>query len=261
MRLPNEQAGLLRDVVITLGATGTKFVFAVLPWLVIWWPLYWLGQALAGTYARKQLSELMMLFAVVWFIALAWQAAKLMDEAGMDVLRTKGPAARVEDVTAAAGAAKGTFYVYFRTWGEFLKEVRDECNAMIGERCEELSKAYPDWRSLLFALSRLQVELVRELKGLEIVFYPPLADQITDPRDANLERTIFFLREAARAGAIDLEDAERDGRLVYAMMLQTIQAVFAGDDEEEACNSCGRFIVGGLKARPLPRTAKFWPEP
>jgi hypothetical protein len=98
MRLPNEQAGLLRDVVITLGATGTKFVFAVLPWLVIWWPLYWLGQALAGTYARKQLSELMMLFAVVWFIALAWQAAKLMDEAGMGALLCFLPLAWVPPV-------------------------------------------------------------------------------------------------------------------------------------------------------------------
>ena len=179
----------------------------------------------------------------------------------MEVLREKGPAARVEDVTAAAGAAKGTFYVYFRTWGDFLKEIRDEANAIIGERFEVLSKAYPDWHSLLFALSRLQVELVRELRGLEIIYYPPLADQIPDSTDANLERTIFFLKEAARAGAIELKDPEREGRLVYAMLLQTIRAVFAGDDKDEACDAFGRLITEGLRAAPSPRTAEYWPEP
>lgn len=179
----------------------------------------------------------------------------------MDVLRKKGIAARVEDVTAAARAAKGTFYVYFRTWGDFLKEVRDESETIVGERFEELSRNYPDWRSLLFALPKLHVELVRDLRGLEVIYQPALASQISDPGNAHLARTIFFLKEAARAGAIDLEDPDRDGRLIYGMVLETTQAVFAGDDEEASTNACGRFIVSGLNARPLKRTAEFWPAP
>lgn len=182
-------------------------------------------------------------------------------DAGMDMLRKKGVATRVEDVTAAAGAAKGTFYVYFRTWADFLREVRDESDAVVGERFEELSRDYPDWRSLLFALSKLHVELVRDLNGLEVIYQPALASQISDSGNAHLKRTIFFLKEAARAGAIDLKDPERDGRLVYGMVMETTQAIFAGEDEKAATDACGRFIVGGLNARPLKRTAEFWPAP
>jgi hypothetical protein len=92
------ESGPLRDVVATLADVSGSLVFAVIPWLVIWWPLYWLGQALAGTYARKQLSELMMLFAVVWSIALAWQAANLTNEVGLGALLCFLPLAWVPPV-------------------------------------------------------------------------------------------------------------------------------------------------------------------
>ena len=100
--LLDQRAGLvpLQSLVATLGGAASIALFAVLPWLVIWWPLYWLGQALAGTYARKQLSELMMLFAVVWFIALAWQAAGLLNEAGVGVLLCFLPLAWVPPVVS-----------------------------------------------------------------------------------------------------------------------------------------------------------------
>ena len=51
--------------------------------------------------------------------------AELLD-AALDVLRTIGPhEARVEDVTRVAGAAKGTFYLYFESWDDLIVAVRD----------------------------------------------------------------------------------------------------------------------------------------
>lgn len=182
-------------------------------------------------------------------------------EAGIEVLRDKGIAARVEDVTSAAKAAKGTFYVYYPTWGDFLREIRREADAMVGERFEELSKAYPDWRSLIAALSRLHVQLVRNLEGLDVIYRPAFATQIGEGPDQNLDRLIFFFNEAARAGAIDLEDPERTGRLVYGMILQTTNDVLAGDDEDAACTICGEFIAAGLNARRIKRRKGYWPEP
>lgn len=176
-------------------------------------------------------------------------------------MRRKGVGSRVEDVTDAAGAAKGTFYVYYRTWSEFLAEIRNEADAMVGKRFEELSKAYPDWRSLLYAMSQLHVQLVRDLNGLDVIYHGQLASQIPDKADAHLERLTFFLREAARADAIDLTRPDQTGRLIYGMILQTTEAVLRGGDEESACAICGQFIVAGLNARAVPRTAEFWPHP
>ncbi|MGD9832081.1 MAG: hypothetical protein AB7U92_04960 [Piscinibacter sp.] len=53
--------------------------FVLAPWLVAWWPAKWLGRALAAAYARRWLSELMVLFTAVWGVVLllralgAWQ--------------------------------------------------------------------------------------------------------------------------------------------------------------------------------------------
>jgi hypothetical protein len=49
-----------------LGARTVMVLFAAAPWLVAWWPLRRLGRALGAAYARKRLSELMVLFTAVW---------------------------------------------------------------------------------------------------------------------------------------------------------------------------------------------------
>ena len=52
-----------------LGARPVMALFALLPWLLAWWPLKWLGRALARAYTRKALSEMMVLFTAVWGIS------------------------------------------------------------------------------------------------------------------------------------------------------------------------------------------------
>ena len=44
---------------------------------------------------------------------------------GIPLLSRAERPTRVEDVTAAAGTAKGTFYLYFPSWGAYLAAVRD----------------------------------------------------------------------------------------------------------------------------------------
>jgi AcrR family transcriptional regulator len=46
--------------------------------------------------------------------------------AGLAQLRAKGSATTVEDVTRAAGTAKGSFYRYFDSWDDFLDAVREQ---------------------------------------------------------------------------------------------------------------------------------------
>ena len=58
-------------------------LFALLPWLIAWWPLARLGRALGRAYARKQLSELMVLFTAVWAIALLSEALVTASRVGV----------------------------------------------------------------------------------------------------------------------------------------------------------------------------------
>lgn len=64
-------------------AQQVMLFFVLAPWLVAWWPAKWLGRALAAAYARRWLSELMVLFTAVWGIVLllralgAWQDMRL----------------------------------------------------------------------------------------------------------------------------------------------------------------------------------------
>ena len=57
-----------------LGATASITLFAVLPWLLARWPLRLMGRAIGRAYARKLLSELLVLFTAVWSISLLMQA-------------------------------------------------------------------------------------------------------------------------------------------------------------------------------------------
>ena len=58
-------------------------LFVLAPWLIAWWPLKWLGRALARAYARKQLSELMVLFTSVWAIVLLCDALSSASSLGL----------------------------------------------------------------------------------------------------------------------------------------------------------------------------------
>jgi hypothetical protein len=58
-------------------------MFALLPWLIAWWPLRQLGRTLGRAYARKQLSELLVLFTAVWTISLLFPALGVAGSAGL----------------------------------------------------------------------------------------------------------------------------------------------------------------------------------
>jgi len=66
-----------------LGARLVMALFALLPWLLAWWPLKRLGRALARAYTRKSLSELMVLFTAVWGISQLAKALMAASDLGL----------------------------------------------------------------------------------------------------------------------------------------------------------------------------------
>ena len=66
-----------------LNAHIAMLLFALLPWLLAWWPLRLLGRALGRAYVRKRLSELMVMFTSVWTISLLLEALTVMSAIGL----------------------------------------------------------------------------------------------------------------------------------------------------------------------------------
>ncbi|WP_310493105.1 hypothetical protein [Dechloromonas sp.] len=65
-----------------MGATTAFTLFAVLPWLIAWWPARALGRWLARGYRERQISELFYLFTAVWTIALVGPALGAIHDLG-----------------------------------------------------------------------------------------------------------------------------------------------------------------------------------
>ena len=73
-------AGWILPILGAIGATATIALAMVLPWILAWWPLRAAGRGLARAYARKHLSELSMLLAAVWGIALLYEWSRFAQD-------------------------------------------------------------------------------------------------------------------------------------------------------------------------------------
>lgn len=80
--LIEQRSPLLMHLPTWLGATTVIVLFALLPWLIAWWPLERLGRALARAYARQQLSELMVMFTSIWAVSQVVQAVTVASSIG-----------------------------------------------------------------------------------------------------------------------------------------------------------------------------------
>lgn len=78
-----QQHPLLMAMISWLPVYAAIALFALLPWLMAWWPLRNLGRAFGRAYARKWLSDLVATFTAVWAIALAERAITVANSAGL----------------------------------------------------------------------------------------------------------------------------------------------------------------------------------
>lgn len=73
----------LVDLTEAIGAYPVMALAVALPWLVAWWPLKALARALAAAYARRWLSELMVLFTALWGVSLLINALGTASDHGL----------------------------------------------------------------------------------------------------------------------------------------------------------------------------------
>jgi len=167
-------------------------------------------------------------------------------EAAERLLTMEGPNVRVEDVVREAAAAKGTFYLYFPTWDDLLEAIR-------GRVIKAFDEAHPvqigadsevDWLRVLDRLAVAFVDAVIAMGRLHtVLFHTDFARRRPIPEDDNpLSRLIRIVRSGREAGAFADIDADSIGRLLFAVIHETADAVEAGEDREGALTAM-RWIL------------------
>jgi AcrR family transcriptional regulator len=159
-------------------------------------------------------------------------------EAAERLLTRDGPNVRVEDVVREAGAAKGTFYLYFPTWDDLLEAIR-------GRMVVAFDAAHPlqietdtqaDWPELLDRLAVAFVDAIVGMGGLHAVLWHTEFAQRRPmpPTDNPINRLTAVIRAGQRAGALARVDAALAGRLLFAVIHETADALAGGEDRERA---------------------------
>lgn len=73
---------LLDPVLGWLPWYGVLALFALLPWVLAWWPARALGRALGRAYSRKWFSDLLVIYTSVWAFSLTDKALTVANQAG-----------------------------------------------------------------------------------------------------------------------------------------------------------------------------------
>jgi AcrR family transcriptional regulator len=177
--------------------------------------------------------------------------SELLD-AALRLLRSRGPTdVRVEDVTRAAGAAKGTFYLYFPSWDDLLVAVRDHLLSTYGSGAEARLAATPgsEWWKTIESESVRFVYYVLELGDLHrAIFHGPIADR---PVDAALSAEALIARllhTGIAAGACRPVDVDAAAPLLFSVLHTTADEIARSGAREQRIESMLDLLRAWLRA-------------
>jgi AcrR family transcriptional regulator len=166
--------------------------------------------------------------------------AELID-AAVAVLRSEVDGGNwVEEVTRAAGAAKGTFYVYFSSWEDMLAVVRerlvDECSAPIEDA---LAADGPvDWWAVLEAQCGRFFDVVTEFaRHHALIFHSALPRDPAGTRQSAPALLAAAIERGIADGCFLPVDVEAASRLLLAAIHAAADAVLAGGERERWINA------------------------
>jgi AcrR family transcriptional regulator len=155
-------------------------------------------------------------------------------EAAERLLRARGPAIRVEDVVREAGAAKGTFYLYFPAWDDLLEVLRARV-------FEAFNREHPlprgpaiDWLQVVQGQACAFVDSVVALGRLhEVIFHSGFEQRrpLPEGKDA-IGRFAMLVRVGVRAGTFADVAPALTGRLLFAAVHEAADAVASGADRD-----------------------------
>jgi len=193
-------------------------------------------------------------------LAPAERRRELLD-AAVAVLRAQGPdRCRVEDITSAAGTAKGNFYRYFPTWDDLLVAVRDHLRdgyaAEVRRRMAD--QAVIDWWAVLEEESLGFLRFQLDLGGLhDAVFHGPAArTRPIDDRHSAAALVADLLRGGMREGAFAVVDPEPTASLVFHLLHGAADDIRAGAEFDVVAAAVLEVLRGALRPFPSDEPAR-----
>lgn len=157
-------------------------------------------------------------------------------EAAERLLKKDGMNVRVEDIVREAGAAKGTFYLYFPAWDDLLEAIRERIVVAFDDAhpLRAGSGATSDWARLLDRRAVAFVDAIMAMGGLHtVLFHTDFAQRRPIPEAYDpVSRLIAVIRAGRRAGAFAKVDAPLAGRLLFAVIHETADALAGGEDRK-----------------------------
>lgn len=167
--------------------------------------------------------------------------AELLD-AAENILRTN-PNARVDDIVAAANAAKGTFYLYFPSWDDMIAALRERVFAGFYARhpLTPLPKTPRAWREFVEKTAIGFVDFTLEMGGLHIALFHGPSPAVPPAGDAVAVLT-RLLDAGKAAGAFPKIDSATMAGLIFAAAHQTVDMIEAGADRTAALKSLRHLL-------------------
>lgn len=178
-------------------------------------------------------------------------------EAAIKMLNKLGPThARVEDITRAAGAAKGTFYLYFPSWEDMLAAVREH---ILTKYVAEIRKRFTCPTSLDWwpAFSNECVEFIHFHEDLgklhEAIFHGVIAERPIDPALSTGTILGWMLKKGIEIGACRNLDVDVAAQLVFSVMHTMADNIIRTKEREPYLNTTLDLLRSWLCV-PRPKT-------
>jgi AcrR family transcriptional regulator len=171
-------------------------------------------------------------------------------EAAIDVIRDRGPAdTRVEDITDAAGAAKGTFYLYFPSWDDLLVAIRSHIvKTYISDMEKRFEAARTGWWDAFEKECVFFIDFILELGGLhEAVFHGPITDHSVDRPPLAETFIAEVLKEGIASGACRPVDTENAARLIFSVLHETADGIARSGDREQKLDTLMDLLRSWLR--------------
>ena len=169
-------------------------------------------------------------------------------DAGLRVVEDKGLArATVDEITVAAGVAKGTFYVHFPDRAAFLVAVHARFAATVGRALRGAAAALPYGEARLLAGATAYLDVCRAAPALRALVLESRSEPATHAVEAERYRWFAALAEDDFR-ALGWPHPDRPARIFCAMCDQVAMIELErGETDRPARQALARFLAAAAR--------------
>lgn len=157
---------------------------------------------------------------------------------------------RVEDITRAAGAAKGTFYLYFPSWEDLLAAVRDHIALSYAAETRARLAAAPtvDWSVIENECLHFIDLIVANSKLHEVMFHRPGMELSISDEGVTDAVIVEMIAAGIATGACRPINANLAAPLVFSVLHETATSISRTGDREAKINAALELLRAWLRS-------------